>query len=76
MRKLDVAFYVSIAQLVELLMSSRGHLLLTMIVIYQNVWLDMSVTKMVPANFHMSTFMVKSKHFRIQWASGYVMIYG
>ena len=30
---------------------------------------------MVPANF-LSTFKVKGQRFRIQWASGYVMIYG
>ena len=60
-------------------MSSRGHILLIMIVVYQNVCLDVWVTKMVPANFlcqlSRSRSKVKGQRFRIQWASGYVMIY-
>ena len=32
-------------------MSSRGHFLLIMIVIYQNVWLDVQVSKVIPAIF-------------------------
>ena len=56
-------------------MSSHGHFLLIMIVIYQNVCVGY---KNGSCKFFMSTSKVKVKgqRFRIQWASGYVKIYG
>ena len=61
-------------------MSSRGHFLLIMIVIYQNVCLDVWIANMVPANFfyHLSRSRskIKCENFKIQRANDYVMIYG
>ena len=71
---------LGICPVAELLMPSRGHFLLIMIVIYQNVCLDVWIAKMVPANFfcHLSRSRskIKGQNFKIQRANDYVMIYG